>query len=62
VVRCLVCLIGRHLDPNNERQRGEVLTGDEALKLSDRELELLAEGIIQHHTYLFEDQENPNFE
>jgi len=39
-----------------------VFTGDEALKLSDRELELLAEGIIQHHTYLFEDQENPNFE
>lgn len=61
-VRTLIPLAATHLNPENERQKGDPVTADEAGKLTDEELEQISLEVIKHHTYLFEDHENPMFE
>jgi hypothetical protein len=55
-MKVLVVNCATHLNPDNERAKGESITAEEAERLSPEEAEQIAEEIIKHHEYLFEDQ------
>jgi hypothetical protein len=51
-----VSTAAKHLNLEREKREGEPITAEEANKLTDDELELIAGETIKHHIYLFEDR------
>jgi hypothetical protein len=55
-MRVFVSFAAKHLDPEREKREGKPITADEANKLTEDELEMIAGETIKRHIYLFEDR------